>query len=133
MHTGAVLHETFPPPTRLAAAASRWRDDRTVGALLGLAGALLLAGLLGETPLLALRAAGRTWTETLFERGLGMGWEAARRLVHLLLAGAAACGLAAVFLRRSDAAPPAGAPTDAILPRGGAEALDAPFAPHGGR
>ena len=91
----------------LAAAARRWRDDRTVAALLAAAGVLLLLGAVGGFPVVQapFGRRGTLFVIPLWDRTFD--WNTARWVEHLPLAAAAACGLGAVFLRRP---PPRRAP-----------------------
>ena len=95
----------------LAAGARRWRTDRGAAGLLLVGGVLLAAYAAAWFPVKGPVRAWGVWTDPLWERGWSASGAARPRgfwggmLVdpRTLLVGAAACGLAAVFLRRDPA------------------------------
>ena len=90
-------------------AARRWRDDRAVAGWLIVAGATLLTAMIGQIPVEHDYGRGGMWVIPLGERLFEGTWFDRRGTdwgTYLLLALAAACGLAAAFWRRAPAAAP---------------------------
>ena len=99
----------------LAAAARRWRPDRTAAALLAAGGALLLGFAAAEAPVFVEAVPGWADADPLAEVLLGSGvgpFGGAANFARALLAAAAACGLAAAFLRPDPARTPAAGTAD---------------------
>ena len=96
----------------LAIAARRWRDDRAAAALLAAAGLVLGLHVAAEAPvLLRTERGGAAVVDPVWERAFGQyligdyrDYWSVYWLVALLPALAAACGFAALFLRRDPAA-----------------------------